>query len=64
MSDTRACPICGNENWDGERCLNCGYETADALKECSKCGMSWEAVWSYDYSYCPYCGRRIENADE
>lgn len=25
MSDTRACPICGNENWDGRRCLNCGY---------------------------------------
>ena len=20
------CPICGNENWDGRRCLNCGYD--------------------------------------
>lgn len=32
--------------------------------ECSKCGMSWETVWAYDFSYCPYCGRMIENADE
>ena len=36
MSDTRACPICGNENWDGRRCLNCGYvpqvEQADTVK--------------------------------
>ena len=31
--------------------------------ECSKCGMSWETVWAYDFSYCPYCGRMIENAD-
>lgn len=26
MSNARACPICGNENWDGARCLNCGHE--------------------------------------
>lgn len=32
--------------------------------ECSKCGMSWEIVWAYDYGYCPYCGRMIVNADE
>lgn len=32
--------------------------------ECSKCGMSWETVWAYDFSYCPYCGRRINHADE
>lgn len=25
MSELKACPICGNENWDDERCLNCGY---------------------------------------
>ncbi len=31
--------------------------------ECSKCGMSWETVWAYDFSYCPYCGRRVEYAD-
>lgn len=31
--------------------------------ECSKCGMSWETVWAYDFLYCPYCGRMIENAD-
>lgn len=32
--------------------------------ECSKCGKSWEQVWSDDFTFCPYCGRRIENADE
>ena len=32
--------------------------------ECSKCGMSWETVWAYDFSYCPYCGRMIKHADE
>lgn len=32
--------------------------------ECSKCGMSWEIVWAYDYGYCPYCGRMINHADE
>lgn len=32
--------------------------------ECSKCGMSWETVWAYDFTFCPYCGRMIENADE
>lgn len=50
----------------------CEAELTDVLKvhetvreyECSKCGMSWEIVWAYDYGYCPYCGRRIENADE
>lgn len=31
--------------------------------ECSKCGMSWETVWAYDFAYCPYCGRLIEHAD-
>lgn len=50
----------------------CEAEMTDVLKvhetvreyECSKCGMSWEIVWAYDYGYCPYCGRMIENADE
>ena len=50
----------------------CEAELTDVLKvhetvreyECSKCGMSWEIVWAYDYGYCPYCGRMIENADE
>lgn len=50
----------------------CEAELTDVLKvhetvreyECSKCGMSWETVWAYDYGYCPYCGRRIEYADE
>lgn len=36
MSDARACPICGNENWDGRCCLSCGYvhpvEQADTVK--------------------------------
>lgn len=32
--------------------------------ECSKCGMSWETVWAYDFTYCPYCGRRVNHADE
>lgn len=32
--------------------------------ECSKCGKSWEQVWSDDFTFCPYCGRRIVNADE
>lgn len=31
--------------------------------ECSKCGMSWEQVWAHDFTYCPYCGRRVSNAD-
>lgn len=50
----------------------CEAELTDVLKvhetvreyECSKCGMSWETVWAYDYGYCPYCGRLIVNADE
>lgn len=32
--------------------------------ECSKCGKSWEQVWADDFTFCPYCGRRVENADE
>lgn len=32
--------------------------------ECSKCGKSWEQVWADDFTFCPYCGRRIEYADE
>jgi NAD-dependent SIR2 family protein deacetylase len=31
--------------------------------ECSKCGKSWEQVWADDFTFCPYCGRRIEHAD-
>lgn len=36
MSELKACPICGNENWGGERCLNCGHwnkvERANTVK--------------------------------
>lgn len=32
--------------------------------ECSKCGKSWEQVWSDDFTFCPYCGRRVNYADE
>lgn len=32
--------------------------------ECSRCGKSCDSVWGEDYEFCPYCGRRIENADE
>lgn len=32
--------------------------------ECPKCGKSWEQVWADDFTYCPYCGRIIEYADE
>lgn len=31
--------------------------------ECSRCGKSCDSVWGEDYEFCPYCGRRIENAD-
>ena len=34
------------------------------IYECSKCGMSWEQVWANDFTFCPYCGRRVEYADE
>lgn len=29
------------------------------IYECSKCGMSWEQVWADDFTFCPYCGRRV-----
>lgn len=32
--------------------------------ECSRCGKSCDSVWGEDYEFCPYCGRRVENADE
>ena len=32
--------------------------------ECSRCGKSCDGVWGEDYEFCPYCGRRVENADE
>lgn len=32
--------------------------------ECSRCGKSCDNVWGEDYDFCPYCGRRIEHADE
>lgn len=32
--------------------------------ECSRCGKSCDSVWGEDYEFCPYCGRRIEYADE
>ena len=31
--------------------------------ECSRCGKSCDSVWGEDYEFCPYCGRRVENAD-
>lgn len=34
------------------------------IYECSRCGKSCERVYGEDYEFCPYCGRRIENADE
>lgn len=32
--------------------------------ECSRCGKSCDSVWGEDYEFCPYCGRKVENADE
>lgn len=32
--------------------------------ECTGCGKSCDSVWGEDYEFCPYCGRRVENADE
>lgn len=32
--------------------------------ECSACGRSCERVYGEDYEFCPYCGRRVEYADE
>lgn len=32
--------------------------------ECSRCGKSCDNIWGEDYEFCPYCGRRAENADE
>ena len=32
--------------------------------ECSACGKSCERVYGEDYEFCPYCGRRVEYADE
>lgn len=57
---------------DDETYETCEADLTDVIEarvvvreyECSKCGMSWEIVWAYDYGYCPYCGRMIENADE
>ena len=32
--------------------------------ECNKCGKSCDSVWGEDYEFCPYCGRKVEYADE
>ena len=32
--------------------------------ECDKCGKSCDNIWGEDYEFCPYCGRRVEYADE
>ena len=32
--------------------------------ECSRCGKSCDNIWGEDYEFCPYCGRRINHADE
>ena len=32
--------------------------------ECTKCGKSCDNVWGEGYEFCPYCGRRVEYADE
>ena len=32
--------------------------------ECSRCGKSCDNVYGEDYEFCPYCGRRVEYADE
>lgn len=32
--------------------------------ECTRCGKSCDNVWGEDYEFCPYCGRRVEYADE
>lgn len=32
--------------------------------ECTGCGKSCDSVWGEEYEFCPYCGRKVENADE
>lgn len=32
--------------------------------ECTRCGKSCDNVWGEDYKFCPYCGMRINHADE
>lgn len=32
--------------------------------ECVRCGKSCDRVYGEDYEFCPYCGRRINHADE
>lgn len=44
--------------WDGQ--TNAHVRTY----ECSRCGKSCDNVWGEDYEFCPYCGRRINHADE
>ena len=53
----------------GETCeleLTWGGHTNARVRiyECSRCGKSCDSVWGEDYEFCPYCGRRVENADE
>lgn len=54
---------------DDETCeleLTWGGQTNAHVRtyECDKCGKSCDSVWGEDYEFCPYCGRRVENADE
>ena len=45
--------------------LTCGEDYAHVRTyECTKCGKSCDNVWGEDYKFCPYCGRRVNHADE
>ncbi len=68
MDKLKSCPFCGRASHlsvcDAGMIEVIEGRVAVREYECSKCGMSWVTVWAYDFSYCPYCGRMIENADE
>lgn len=58
-----------NRRVDDETCeleLTWGGQTNAHVRtyECSRCGKSCDNIWGEDYEFCPYCGRRVEYADE
>ena len=51
MSGTKPCPMCGNENWDGSICPNCGYGRTVSVKYVTKSGEVLYSEFSTKNSY-------------
>lgn len=63
MSGTKPCPMCGNENWDGSICQNCGYGRTVSVKYVTKSGEVLYSEFSTknDYTFEHWFSDRMQH---